>query len=178
MPKDQKFTLTLKGPIGFENMEIDGLTAAKVLRLVTPLTGGESLQTVSEKSEFEDAISFEDNSISAKQFMGQKQPKSDVERVACLAFYLTHYKQTPQFKTVELTHLNAEAAQPRLSNASFTARNAVSQQYLAPAGGGRKQITLRGEALVKALPNRSDVQDALKQHPLHGKAKRKAKAKK
>jgi hypothetical protein len=172
MSKEQKFSLTLKGPIGFEDMEIDDLTVAKILRLVTPLATGESLPMGNEKPE---NGSMEHNGISAKQFMGQKQPKSDIERVACLAFYLTHNKQTPQFKTIELTHLNAEAAQPRLSNASFTARNAVSQQYLAPAGGGKKQITLRGEALVNALPDRGAVQEALKSNPRHGKKKKNVK---
>ena len=34
----------------------------------------------------------EDRTISPKQFMFEKQPRTDVEKVACLAYYLTHYR--------------------------------------------------------------------------------------
>ena len=36
-----------------------------------------------------------DRTPSPKQFLSEKQPRTDVERVACLAFYLTHYRDTP-----------------------------------------------------------------------------------
>src|SRR5258705_835088 len=38
-------------------------------------------------------------SLSAKEFLAEKRPKTDVERVACLAYYLTHFRETPEFKT-------------------------------------------------------------------------------
>src|SRR2546429_7925043 len=41
----------------------------------------------------------EDRSMQPKEFLLDKQPKTDVERVACLAYYLTHYRETPHFKT-------------------------------------------------------------------------------
>ena len=104
--------------------------------------------------------------ISAKAFMAEKRPKTDMERVTCLAFYLTHYRGTQFFKTRDLTDLNKDAAQPQLSNATVAARNATNHQYLALAGGGSKQITTRGEALVQALPDREKVKTALEQHPL------------
>ena len=53
----------------------------------------------------------EDRAISPKEFVLQKQPRSDVDKVACLAFYLTHYRDTPHFKTLEISKLNTEAAQ-------------------------------------------------------------------
>ena len=67
----------------------------------------------------------------------------------------------------------------KLSNASFAARNAVNNQYLAPAGGGKKQISPRGEAIVKALPDRIAVAAALKSYPVRSRHKtpRKHKAK-
>jgi hypothetical protein len=103
--------------------------------------------------------------MTAKGFMAQKRPATDMERVTCLAWFLTHEKGIGGFKTKELTELNREAAQPKLSNASATARNAVSEDYLAAAGGGQKQITARGEALVNALPDREKVKAALEAHP-------------
>src|SRR5947209_8545864 len=39
-----------------------------------------------------------DLSISPKEFLLQKQPRTDVERIACLAYYLTHYRDQPHFK--------------------------------------------------------------------------------
>src|SRR5437879_2148026 len=34
----------------------------------------------------------------AKEFLAAKRPTTDVERVACLAYYLTHAKNKPHFK--------------------------------------------------------------------------------
>jgi hypothetical protein len=107
-----------------------------------------------------------------KAFMTSKRPKTDMEKVTCLAYYLSHFRQVAAFKTRELTELNIEAAQQKLTNPSATARNAVSDGYLSLAGSGRKQITSRGEALVEALPDRDKVQEALVAHPIR-KARRK-----
>lgn len=100
-----------------------------------------------------------------KAFMATKRPISDVERITCLAYYLAHYKNIGQFKTVELTILNTQAAQPRFSNPTVAARNAVQKEFLSLAGGAKKQITARGEALVEALPNRDKVKSALEEAP-------------
>jgi hypothetical protein len=104
--------------------------------------------------------------ISSKQFMAEKRPKTDMQRVACLAFYLTHYRNIQFFKTRDLTDLNKEAAQPQMSNPTVAVRNATNQQYLAIAGGGSKQITTRGEEMVKALPDHEKVKVALENNPL------------
>lgn len=109
---------------------------------------------------------------SPKAFMSSKRPQTDMERVTCLAYYLTHNKNTASFKTKELTDLNTDAAQPKLSNPSATARNAVANGYLSLAGGARKQITSRGEALVNALPDRDKLTAAMVEHPLRKPRKR------
>lgn len=96
----------------------------------------------------------QDLSISPKQFLLEKQPKSDVERIACLAYYLTHYRDTPHFKTLDLSKLNTEAAQPRLSNATYATRNAVNYGYLAQASKGLRQLSATGEQFIGALPDR------------------------
>ena len=57
----------------------------------------------------------EDRDISPKEFLLEKKPSTDVERVACLAYYLTHYRSTPHFKTLDLSKLNTEAAQVKFS---------------------------------------------------------------
>src|SRR5687768_1411147 len=41
------------------------------------------------------APSFSDRpELPPKEFLFQKQPKTDLERVACLAYYLSHYRDT------------------------------------------------------------------------------------
>src|SRR5258708_2309068 len=78
----------------------------------------------------------EDRSITPKQFMFQKQAKTDVEKVACLAYYLTHYRDTPYFKTLDISKLNTEAAQVKFSNATVAVDNATKLRYLVPATKG------------------------------------------
>ncbi len=95
-----------------------------------------------------------DRSISPKQFLLEKQPKTDVEKVACLGYYLTHYRDTLHFKTLDISKLNTEAAQVKFSNAAVAVDNAVKRRYLVPATRGNKQLSALGEQYVQALPDR------------------------
>jgi len=107
--------------------------------------------------------------VTPKNFIVEKRPATDVERVTCLAYYLAHYRDTAQFKTKQLTELNKEAAQPKFSNAAVAVQNAtVQNQFLSQAGAGNKQITARGEAVVEVLPDRDRVNSALEAIPLRG----------
>lgn len=90
-----------------------------------------------------------------KDFMHQKAPVTDIERVACLAYYLTHYRNAPHFKTVDISALNTEAAQLKFSNTAFAVTNASNAGLLVPAGKGQKQLSALGERYVEALPDRS-----------------------
>jgi hypothetical protein len=101
-------------------------------------------------------------SLSPKDFMHQKDPKTDVERVTCLAYYLTNYRDTPFFKTTDISKLNTEAAQIKLSNPSYTIENAARARLLTSGGAGTKQISVHGEKVVLALPDREKVREILK----------------
>lgn len=119
-------------------------------------------QEASSQQAFMDTGSFsEDRSISPKVFILQKQPRTDVERVACLAYYLTHYKDMPHFKTSDLSILNTEAAQPKFSNAAQAVDNATKTGYLVPATKGNKQLSAAGEHFVLALPDREAARTAM-----------------
>jgi hypothetical protein len=108
--------------------------------------------------------------MTPKQFMALKRPVTDVERIACLAYYLTHARATLHFKTSDLTALNIEAAGLRFSNAAQASNNAMNQNgYLAQAGKGSRQITPRGEAVVEAMPDREAVNAALADFPKRGR---------
>jgi hypothetical protein len=105
----------------------------------------------------------EDNAPTPKEFLHQKQPKTDVERIACLAYYLTHFRNTPHFKTLDLGKLNTEAAQIKFSNTHYATDNATKAGYLAAAARGSKQITSWGEQFVAALPDRDAAIKAISQ---------------
>lgn len=103
----------------------------------------------------------DDTTISVKDFLLEKQPKTDVERVACLSYYLTHYRDTPHFKTLDLSKLNTEAAQPKFVNAANTANNALKMGYLVPASRGQRQLSAAGEQFVRALPDRDAAKEVM-----------------
>jgi hypothetical protein len=114
--------------------------------------------------------------MSPKDFVALKRPKTSAERIACLGFYLSECRGLHHFKTADIVSLNTEAAQSRMGNPARDMDNAErSSGYLASAGHGSKQISARGEALVRALPDREAAAAALKDHPVR---RRKATAKK
>ncbi len=115
---------------------------------------------------------------SAKAFMAQKKPQTEIERMTCLAYYLSHYGNMPKFKTRDLTNLaKGDAAQPRFTNAAQSVKDAAKAKYFAPAGSGQKQMTTRGDALVEALPDRERVKKALEEHVIGRPRKTRRKAK-
>ena len=95
-----------------------------------------------------------------KEFMLQKRPSTNIERVACLAYYLTCFRNTPHFKNTDINKLNTEAAQIKLSNPSNAIKHAVSAGYLVAAETeGMKQLSAEGEQYVEALPDRAAAKE-------------------
>lgn len=116
-----------------------------------------------------------DTDMSPKEFLLDKQPRSDVERVACLAYYLTHYRDSPHFLTLDISKLNTEAAQPKFSNTAVAMKNAVAQHYLVSAGKSKmRQLSAGGEQFVRLLPDRKTARDAMQQARPRRRAKKKA----
>ena len=132
----------------------------------------DSLHTPSDRFPFSG-----DRTPSPKQFLNEKQPRTDVERVACLAFYLTHYRGTPEFTTLDISKINTEAAQRKLANATVAVNNASQYGYLAPAGKGMKQISAAGERYVQALPDYDAAKTLLASARPRWKSKRSATSK-
>lgn len=93
--------------------------------------------------------------------MLQKKPHNDVDRITCLAYYLTHYRETPSFKTLDLSKLNTEAGQVKFSNAALASANAVRAGLLILVGKGNKQISALGELYVQALPDMAAAKEAI-----------------
>ena len=97
---------------------------------------------------------FSNKEKTPKEFLLEKKPNTNVERIACLAYYLTHFRGTSQFKNIDINKLNTEAAQTKLSNPSHAVRDAVRAGYLAAATKDTKQLSAQGEQYVDALPDR------------------------
>jgi hypothetical protein len=110
--------------------------------------------------------------MSPKDFLLEKEPRTDVERIACLAYYLTHYRSAPHFKTVDLSMLNTEAAQPKFANTAYSSNNAVKMGYLAPSIKGQRQLSAVGERFVRALPDREAAKAALESFRRRPRGKR------
>jgi hypothetical protein len=117
-------------------------------------------------------------SLTPKQFIDLKKPTTDVERVTCLAYYLTHSRGTAYFKTRALSELNTEAAAKKLSNAAKAAGNAVRANLLASAPQRQRQISAYGERYVEALPDREKVNAVVAEGPKQSRGKGSSKAKK
>jgi len=101
-----------------------------------------------------------DTSPNPKNFLLEKDPQTDAERVACLSYYLTHYRGIPIFKTLDLAKLNTESAQPKFSNLAYSTAEAANLGYLSPFGGGMK-LSEVGDQLVGALPDREAAKAAI-----------------
>lgn len=110
--------------------------------------------------------------LSPKDFLFQKDPQSDVDRVVCLAYYLAHFHDLPHFKTSDISKLNTEAAQRKFANTAYTVNNATMAGYLAPAPGGLRQLSAKGEQYVEALPDRSAAKAVLERFRPARKSKR------
>ncbi len=97
-----------------------------------------------------------------KEFLIEKEPRTDIERVACLAYFLTHYRNAPHFKTLDISKLNTEAAQQKFTNAAQTVKNTCTKGFIVQVARGKKQISAVGEQFVRALPDRETAQLALR----------------
>jgi hypothetical protein len=178
---DGEYSLKLTGGGGISiDKTVTEPIALQILKLVmgdTSIAPGAGTEGAGQRGAGAGVTSKTIDMSTPKAFMTAKLPKTDMERVTCLAYYLMHHRNTNAFKTNELTTLNTEAAGGRLSNVSGTARNAVTNGYLSAAGQGRKQITPRGEALVEALPDRDKVTAALESYPTRKPRKKRARKK-
>lgn len=91
---------------------------------------------------------------SPKEFMRRKSPRTDVHKVACLAFYLSRYRNQREFKTADLTTLNNDADGVKIGNATQAVNNAAKQShFFSSVGKGKKRITTLCEDVVDALPD-------------------------
>jgi len=170
--------ISLFNPLSQENRQklLQSLATIFSINNVTAATYRSPVESILTPSDTARRSHFsEDRSISPKDFMLQKLPRTDVERVACLAYYLTHYRETPYFKTLDISKLNTDAAQMKFSNAAKSVDNATLMGYLAPGTKGTKQLSAAGELFVRAMPDRDMARSAMASARPRRRSKRAAK---
>jgi hypothetical protein len=156
--------------------KFDKRTQLRIIQSIVTFLGIKSSDAVSVKSElplYTKAVESEElrpsissfserEEMSPKEFILTKQPYTDVERIACLAYYLTHYRNIRHFKTIDISKLNTEAAQIKFSNTTYAVQNATNKGFLVPFTIGNKQISAIGEQFVQALPDREAAKEVLR----------------
>lgn len=176
-PEDGDYKLSISGPGHKFERKVAEDVASKVIAFV--MSGGTgALEGSGNGKEQKNSQMPGGGNPTPKQFLVQKKPKNNYERVACLAYYITNYRDTPHFKTGDINKLNTESAHHFTNPAVFVMHATSAYHYLTAAGGGKKQITPLGEAIVDALPDRAAVAAAIAENkPTRKRAKRKKKAK-
>ena len=161
--KKDAYKVTLAGgKVGFKDQPVSDAVARKITMLIMGADVAVDIPAMGESGTLNETITGIPKS--PKAFMAKKRPTSEIERITCLAYFLYHNREVHAFKTRDITKLNTEAAQPSFTNASVFARNAVKAEYLSLAGGGNKQITALGEDVIKALPDRDKVKEAIQKY--------------
>jgi hypothetical protein len=142
--------------VTFLNIDVFGSPIA-VREMVPSPTSSDKTSLITSKVGFS-----EREDLGPKEFLLEKEPKMINDRVACLAFYLTHYRHTPHFKTLDISKLNTEAAQTKFTNASVSVAEATKRGLLVSAGKGKKQLSALAEQYVQALPDREAAHKILR----------------
>ena len=114
-----------------------------------------------------------------RAFIRIKKQATDVQRVACLGYYLVHTTGQPGFtsKDVATAHTNSGGSKINLTRAIDNATR--RSKYISARSGREKQLTTLGEDVVNALPDQEGVKtieaDAKSGRGKKGKKARKAK---
>lgn len=169
-------------------LKFDKKTQTRIIKSILAFLGtsssevGRSLPIPSTMAKSEEirpiTLPFSDREeMPPKEFILLKRPHTDVERVACLAYYLTHYRNTRHFKTFDISKLNTEAAQIKFSNTTYAVQNATNKGFIVPATKGNKQMGAVGEQFVQALPDRDAAKQVVKNLLKRSRRTKRAKSK-
>jgi hypothetical protein len=112
-----------------------------------------------------------------RAFIRAKNPRSDVELVACLVYFLARAMSKPGFTTKEITQAHTDSGTPAINMHRALDNATRGSKFLASLLGGKeKQVTTLGEDVVEALPDRTAVAAAIAASG--NRRKRKGRAKK
>jgi hypothetical protein len=177
---DEKFKISIKGTGLNFDQSIDTNVANKIISFVLtgvalPDAGGGNVAGTPAAGSTASNIAR----LDAKQFIARKKPKTQYERIACLGFFLRNARKITEFGADEIKDINKEAAQLPISNLPQIINDTTRKYgFLSPAGEGKKQMTVLGDAIVEALPDREAVKTAHAEYRPRKRKRRAAKKKK
>lgn len=152
------------------------LQSAANLWTVAVTAAGEGSPRATNAAAAPNAAALTKSAQDPKSFVKAKDPQSETQRVACLAYYLANFRDTHAFKAADISKLNTEAKGPTFNvpRAVGNAANA-KHRYLSTVGKGQKQITSHGEEIVEALPDIEKVKEVeARKTTKRGRPKKKA----
>ena len=112
-----------------------------------------------------------------REFIRAKKPTSDVQRVACLIYFLAKTTNKEGFisKEINQAHIDSGGSKINLPRALDNATR--RSKFISNRGGKEKQLTPLGEDIVDALPDQQKVSDLIKEAGKRGSRKKRAKKK-
>jgi hypothetical protein len=135
-------------------------------------TGGGPVVTAS--ADVQSALAKND----VRAFIRLKRPNTDVQRVACLGYFLTQVSGQQGFSSKDITKAHVDSGAPSI-NVTRALDNATrAAKYLSNRGPKEKQLTTLGEDVVLALPDQQLVKEAEAAGKMRGKARAKKKIRK
>jgi hypothetical protein len=177
---EEKFKVTIKGPGLSFNQSVDKNGANQIMSFV--MTGSSLPNSDGSGSGGAGAGGASGANLSGlnpKQFIAKRKPKTQYERIACLGYFLHTARNVAEFGTEEIAAINKEAAQQPILNLPQIMNDTTRKYgFLSAAGGGNKQMTVLGDAVVEGLPDREAVKTALAEHRPGKKRKKRAAKKK
>ncbi len=177
---DDKFKITIKGTGLSFDQSIDKNAANQIMSFVMtgsalPDGGGGNGSGAGAGAAAGSASGTNLAGLNPKQFVAQKKPKTQYERIACLGYFLHTARKVSEFGADEIKAINKEAAQqPILNLPQILSDTSRKYGFLSAAGAGNKQMTVLGDAVVQALPDREAVKTALAEHRPRKKRKKRA----
>jgi hypothetical protein len=138
-----KFALTVQVAAGGAH----GGPAGTNTLTVTPLVG------TATSADVQAAITKKD----ARAFIRSKKPTTDVQRVACLGYYVAQTTGQQGFtsKSISTAHTDSGGSSINMPRALDNATRGA--KYLSNRGPHEKQLTTLGEDVVNALPDQEAV---------------------
>lgn len=105
------------------------------------------------KSEAQSTIAQND----VRAFIRHKKPATDVERVACLVYFLTKTTNQHGFSSQMISAAHTESGGSAINMHRALDNATRGAKFISNRGAREKQITPLGEDVVEALPNRDAV---------------------
>ena len=92
----------------------------------------------------------------ARAFMRQKNPATDIQRIACLAYF--HMKTgQPTFTSKDIQNINTNSGGSKIDFTRALDNATRKARYISTVQGREKHLTTLGEDVVEALPDQKKV---------------------